>query len=750
MKKFSLSKKLIIGFLVAGILPALAITVIVIKNVSSALTYEAKNRLVSVREAKAFQLEEMYGFMGGQVSALSQNKVVIEASSKFNNAFNNYQSESSTQTDVANQRLKNFYQNEFGAKYSKTNIGRESRDLDQTFGKLDSNKKLLQDAFISNNSNALGEKDKLFKLNNDSSYSKIHNEFHETFRTYLNEFGFYDIFIANAKTGNVIYSVYKELDFATSLINGPYATSGIGKAFQKALTNSQKGHTSFTDIEKYFPSYDAPAQFISAPIIENGETIAVLIFQVPVEKINTILTSKQDWKGQGQGDSGETYIIGKDKTMKSISRFIVEDPKNFFLTMKKIGLGKEQIDYMTSHNTSAIAAKIETEGSAQVTSGNTGFMIFPDYRDVKVLSAYRPLKLKGLSWFILSEMDEEEALNSLYDIQKTILFLIVISVAIIFVIALSFSKSISNSLVQLATSLKQEAEGVLGSADAMSNSSSNLASATQQQASSLQETSSSVNEISAMVERNSENTTSTTSLSEKSQRKAEEGKHSVSSVKSKIEDIHKNNEVLILNMEENNVEIESITKIIDDISDKTKVINDIVFQTKLLSFNASVEAARAGEHGKGFSVVAEEVGALAQMSGQAAAEITQLLEQSISQVHQTVENSKGKMTSVLDSGKRYVEESLDEISSCDKVLDEILESFQEVNKSVQDIAASSSEQSAGVNEITSAIQELDSVTQQNTAIAHESSTKADELKEQSNNLSEIVEDIHEIVFGAKG
>ena len=65
--------------------------------------------------------------------------------------------------------------------------------------------------------------------------------------------------------------------------------------------------------------------------------------------------------------------------------------------------------------------------------------------------------------------------------------------------------------------------------------------------------------------------------------------------------------------------------IIQEIEDKTKAIDEIVFQTKLLSFNASVEAERAGEHGRGFSVVAQEVGNLAQLSGKSAAEINEIL-----------------------------------------------------------------------------------------------------------------------------
>ena len=97
-----------------------------------------------------------------------------------------------------------------------------------------------------------------------------------------------------------------------------------------------------------------------------------------------------------------------------------------------------------------------------------------------------------------------------------------------------------------------------------------------------------------------------------------------------------------LNKNENNVS--QIVDLIREIEDKTKVINDIVFQTKLLSFNASVEAARAGEYGKGFSVVAEEVGNLAEMSGHASKEIEGLLSHSISQVENLSKQNHGQVS----------------------------------------------------------------------------------------------------------
>jgi methyl-accepting chemotaxis protein len=87
-----------------------------------------------------------------------------------------------------------------------------------------------------------------------------------------------------------------EPDFSNSLLTGPYAEAGIGRVFQAALNSSSPDAVFFEDFEPYEPSYNAPADFISSPIFENGIQIGVLIFHAPIDRINSVMTSGKAWQ----------------------------------------------------------------------------------------------------------------------------------------------------------------------------------------------------------------------------------------------------------------------------------------------------------------------------------------------------------------------------------------------------------------------------------------------------------------------
>jgi methyl-accepting chemotaxis protein len=194
----------------------------------------------------------------------------------------------------------------------------------------------------------------------------------------------------------------------------------------------------------------------------------------------------------------------------------------------------------------------------------------------------------------------------------------------------------------------------------------------------------------------------------------------------------------------------SVSKVIGEIRAKTVVINDIVFQTKLLSFNASVEAARAGEMGKGFAVVAEEVGHLAQMSGNAAKEIESLLAESVKRVQSTVESSSRRLENLMNDARVRVQEGSKYMEECREIFDKILEKSHQVQGLADQISLSTQEGARGVSEISKAVGEIDQATQQNASASIEASKSAHELALQSEHLRASVQDLERITYGASG
>ncbi len=324
-----------------------------------------------------------------------------------------------------------------------------------------------------------------------------------------------------------------------------------------------------------------------------------------------------------------------------------------------------------------------------------------------------------------------------------------ISALVAGVIAFFVIRNLKKAINNIVATLNENAKQVASASQQIASSSEELSHATTEQAASLEETASSIEEMSSMVARNSDNSIRTATTSNESQAKAEQGKEVVTKMISAMEDINRSNNSIVEQVNHGNQQISEIVKVIQEIGNKTKVINDIVFQTKLLSFNASVEAARAGEQGKGFAVVAEEVGNLAQMSGNAAKEITDLLENSIRKVEGIVIETKTKVEREVVTGKEKVSIGTDIANKCGEVLSEIVRDVTSVSRMAEEISVASKEQALGVAEITKAISQLDTVTQQNAATSEEAASSAEELSAQADSLKNAVFQLVETIEGTQ-
>ncbi len=315
-------------------------------------------------------------------------------------------------------------------------------------------------------------------------------------------------------------------------------------------------------------------------------------------------------------------------------------------------------------------------------------------------------------------------------------------------IAIYVMKNVSKSIDQVISHLTDNSNQVTSAAHQIAQSSEELSQAATEQSASLEETSASIEEMNSMVQKNADNAKKTSGIAENSKSNAGKGKEVVQEMIAAIHEINKSNEHIQESVDESNKKIAEIVDVITEIGNKTKVINDIVFQTKLLSFNASVEAARAGEHGKGFAVVAEEVGNLAAMSGNAAKEISTMLDDSILKVQGIVNETKTKVEQLIKEGKAKVDRGTNIAQECGNVLDEIVMNIGNVNQMSEEISVACQEQAQGVNEITKAMAQLDQVTQTNAATSEEAAQAAEELSAQAESLRTMVHVLVETIKGA--
>lgn len=719
--KFSLKTKILTAFLCVGLIPLITIGLYSYKKSSEAIQSEALAKLESIRLLKTKAVESYFNLIQSQALTLAHNDGTIRTFTAFTEAFNSYVTDNGiTPDELGSQRekLSKFYSEEFAGEYSKQNQGK-TIDAKELFNTLSPEKLAIQSDYISSNTNPLGSKHLLTKTGRKGKYDALHAIHHPNFVEYLQKFEFYDIFLIDAKSGDIIYSVYKELDFATSLKTGPYANSGLGKVFRRALESSGNNAVVMEDYQVYRPSYDGPASFIATPIIINGEKKGVIAFQISFDKINSITLEKT-----GSEKTLETFLVGSDFLMRSDA---VADSEN--RNVRSSFKYPEKGSY-------------KSESVVKALNGESASVLGVDYFGVTTLESYGPMNVIGNKWAVLTYYRAEEALAPIVALRKAFVITGFVFIALISAFAIWFDRSVVsgliNSISKVADGLKKETSALRDVAGNSSELASKLSEATTQQAASLQETVASIDEISAMVRRNADSAAASSQKSEHSNMIATKGKEKAGQMMDSIAAIAAGNDEIINQIEASNREFSEIVKVIQDISLKTQVINDIVFQTKLLSFNASVEAARAGENGKGFAVVAEEVGNLASMSGKAAAEISEMVTSSVRKVVDIVDNSKTLMDQSIRKSKEKIEIGTVTSRECMRALDEIHENVSSVNEMIREISTASKEQSSGVQEINKAMSEMDQVTQSNTLIAQDSSQTAKELQSQAERLNVLV------------
>lgn len=435
----SLRKTLVITYSLIALIPMVTVSALFYRSASTDIQQQAFDQLTSVNSIKKRAIQDYFQQIRDQVTTQSSSLMMQAALSDLSEGFAAAEQQlqsAGTDTTAFSQDIESYYRDVFVPEFESQNDKAFSNLRLLTDG-LDNSAIALQHEYIVSNSNGLGSKHTLDAAGNGTDYDNAHAIYHPWLKAFLDKFGYYDIFLID-REGRIVYTVYKELDFATSLVTGPYKNSNLAAVFDRAVNASTPDAVVFEDFQQYLPSYNAPASFIASPIVNDGEVAGVLVFQMPIDRINALMGQRE-----GMGESGESYLVGPDNLMRSDSYL---DPENHSV-INSIRFPEH--------------GSIQTEATQLALAGESGTRIIEDYNGNPVLSSFAPLYVFGSDWSIVSEIDETEALAAVNELRSMAMLLTTAVAIAVAVLAFLLANSMARPMIRIANAVRKIAEGSL-------------------------------------------------------------------------------------------------------------------------------------------------------------------------------------------------------------------------------------------------------------------------------------------------
>ena len=212
-----------------------------------------------------------------------------------------------------------------------------------------------------------------------ADYTELHALTYADLRQFTRHHGYHDIFFFTPR-GDLAFTVAKEDDFGLNFaINGgPYAATGLGRAFRMANALSTPGKAVFVDYTFYPPSDNKPAAFLAAPMFdEQGRKIGVYAIQLSVDRLDAALRHDS-----GLGYGLRAYAVGRDLLLRNN----LPDAKEPTLLRRKV----------------------DTAPVRQALQGRRASAILKNEGGQKRFVVALPMDFAGVRWAIVTDMPLQE------------------------------------------------------------------------------------------------------------------------------------------------------------------------------------------------------------------------------------------------------------------------------------------------------------------------------------------------------
>ena len=455
-RSLGFQSKLLIMLLAVSIVSVVIAGAIGYVSGTTSLRNAEFQRLTQLRESRAREITEFYTKVADAASIVTHGTQTIAAANEFSKAFNDLQT--TPLPPGAEQSVAKYYSTVFGPALAQ----RTGQPVDASLFQPTSNAATyLQNAYTVP---AQGDSDAAIKVNtagDPSAWSAVNARYQPFFADLTQRFNFEDAMILDTQ-GNVVYTAYKGVDLGTNVSRGPYSTTVLARTYREALQATSVDQTFISDFERYAPSFGRPTQWVLSPIGRDGSIAGVLALQLSLDSVNDVMTGQGHWVDDGLGQSGETYLAGPDKLMRSVSRELLTDPKHYAEEVVADGTPDEVAERQVAVKGSILLQPVDKLAVNRALTGETGVTTARDYIGPEALVAYAPLDIPGLDWVLVAKIDKSEALAPVDTFARNIALSTAAIVLVVSLLALLFSRILTRPIKSLGAAVRRVAGGELG------------------------------------------------------------------------------------------------------------------------------------------------------------------------------------------------------------------------------------------------------------------------------------------------
>jgi PAS domain S-box-containing protein len=314
---------------------------------------------------------------------------------------------------------------------------------------------VAQTLFLYLNPKKVGEKSEFVLEDGYFSYALAHKNYQPYFQELCKKWNASDILLIDAKSGNVIYTVAKNIDFGTNLFDGRFRKSSLAKAFRKSLATART-EVSFTDFESSPATFDQSMAYLSVPVFSNNEIIGICAVQFDSRLFDDVLFDKLVVSRQGTLDFS---VIGDDLLLRNNSRCFLSDREGTLKKIKKRAGRSEMKKILQVESLGNMVNQVNYPLKTKEYLNTVESALLTDYQKTSVYAGIKKLNIKGADLYLLAKMDQSEALGHLYRLLKYLFLLMLPMMIAVFFIGRIFGRALTLRIDKLNNSLLQLYKG---------------------------------------------------------------------------------------------------------------------------------------------------------------------------------------------------------------------------------------------------------------------------------------------------